>query len=176
MALLREHLRQDPDDAHARHWLGSVLLEAGDLEAAAVEWRRVRRMDAVSDRALGHASARARRRVEMAAASALARLPSPFAELIRDVAIVVEERPSSALVATAFDPRAYGLFEGPTHADRGMTDAPAAPTRIVLYFANLVADFEDDDALEEQVAITVAHEVGHYFGLDEDDMERLGLD
>mgnify|MGYP005813335487 CR=1 FL=1 len=50
-----------------------------------------------------------------------------------------------------------------------------APTRIVLFTSNLLASFADDD-LEEQVEITVLHEVGHYFGLDENDMVRLGLE
>jgi predicted Zn-dependent protease with MMP-like domain len=50
------------------------------------------------------------------------------------------------------------------------------PTRIVLYTANLTASCQDQDELEREVEITVLHEVGHYFGLDEDDMERLGLD
>lgn len=176
MSLLRRHLRDDPEDADARHWLGSLLLEAGQFRAAGAEWRRVRRLDMVSDRAHGHASTRARRRVEAAARRALAALPSPFAELIADVPVVVEERPSSELVAEGFDPRAYGLFEGPSHEDRGMTDAPPAPSRIVVFHANLAADFEDEAALEAQVGITVAHEVGHFFGLDEDDMLRLGLD
>jgi predicted Zn-dependent protease with MMP-like domain len=56
-----------------------------------------------------------------------------------------------------------------------VSDIPA-PTRIVLYACNLLAEFPDPVDLQEQVEITVLHEVGHYFGLDEDDMERLGLD
>jgi predicted Zn-dependent protease with MMP-like domain len=46
----------------------------------------------------------------------------------------------------------------------------------VLFVNNLLADFPDDDTLREEVEITLLHEIGHYFGLDEDDMVRLGLD
>jgi len=49
-------------------------------------------------------------------------------------------------------------------------------TRIVLFAENLALDFPDADDFEKQVRITVLHELGHYFGLDEDDMVRLGLD
>jgi predicted Zn-dependent protease with MMP-like domain len=52
----------------------------------------------------------------------------------------------------------------------------AAPTRIVLYACNLLAEFPEAEDLREQVEVTVLHEVGHFFGLDEDDLERLGLD
>ncbi len=82
----------------------------------------------------------------------------------------LEPRPSEELVREGFDPRAYGIFEGNMHDE----DAPV-PTCITLFTHNLLADF-DDDELEEQLEITILHEVGHYFGLDEDDMERLGLD
>ncbi|MEM6370356.1 MAG: metallopeptidase family protein [Myxococcota bacterium] len=176
IALLETHLQVEPGDADARHWLGKILLDLGRCRDAGTEWRRVRRADMVSDRALGVASVQTRDRVEAAAARACARLPQPFAKLTKDVPVLLEERPTSELVANGFDPRAYGLFEGPTHQDRGMVDVPPTPTRIVLYYANLAADFPDDEALEAQVAITVEHEVGHYFGLNEDDMERLGLD
>jgi predicted Zn-dependent protease with MMP-like domain len=46
----------------------------------------------------------------------------------------------------------------------------------VLYTANLLADSLDDEELKIEVETTVLHEVGHYFGLDEEDLERLGLD
>jgi predicted Zn-dependent protease with MMP-like domain len=51
-----------------------------------------------------------------------------------------------------------------------------APTRIVLFVNNLLADFPRDPLLSEQIEITLLHEIGHYFNLDEDDMVRLGLD
>ena len=77
----------------------------------------------------------------------------------------------AALVADGFDPRALGLFEGPTE---GTTDVPM-PTRIVLYAANLLAEFPEEPELSEQIEVTVLHEVGHFFNLDEEQLERLGL-
>ena len=75
-----------------------------------------------------------------------------------------------------FDPRALGLFEGADDAGQRSGEIQVAPTRIVLFYANLLASFPDEDALREEIDITIRHEVGHFFGLDEDDMERLGLE
>jgi predicted Zn-dependent protease with MMP-like domain len=80
------------------------------------------------------------------------------------------------LVREGFDPRNVGLFEGPMHKHES-GDSTGLPPRIVLYAANLTASLESDDpaALEREVEITVLHEIGHYFGLDEDRLEELGL-
>ena len=72
--------------------------------------------------------------------------------------------------------RALGLFEGPTHGETQAVDAAPIPTRIVVFADNLALDFPDPEDFADQVKITVLHELGHYFGLDEDDMVRLGLD
>ncbi|RPI57721.1 MAG: hypothetical protein EHM50_11480, partial [Lysobacterales bacterium] len=51
-----------------------------------------------------------------------------------------------------------------------------APTRIVLFCSNLLVGFPDRDELAEQIEITILHEIGHFFGLDEDAVARLGLE
>jgi predicted Zn-dependent protease with MMP-like domain len=51
-----------------------------------------------------------------------------------------------------------------------------APTRIVLYTENLLSLAEDDASLREEVETTVLHELGHFFGMEEEDLERIGLD
>ena len=65
------------------------------------------------------------------------------------------------------------MCEGPPCFDESVV--VEAPSRIVIFSSNLLVDFPDPEELAVQVEITVLHEVGHYFGLDEDDMERLGL-
>jgi len=113
-----------------------------------------------------------------AAEGAVASLPDAFRERLSEVPILVEPRPSEDLVREGFDPRALGLFEGPTHAEREQGEAAEAgePTRIVLFSANLASESLDEDQLRTEVATTVLHEVGHYFGLDEDELGRMGLD
>ena len=56
-----------------------------------------------------------------------------------------------------------------------LTDQPLDLDRILLYKRNLEKICRDEEELIDQIQITVRHEVGHYLGLDEDDLERLGL-
>jgi predicted Zn-dependent protease with MMP-like domain len=79
-------------------------------------------------------------------------------------------------VATGLDPRALGVFNGTPHAEGGATGGVAALTEIVLFRANIERVAEDEDELRDEVATTLLHEAGHFFGLDEAALARLGLD
>jgi predicted Zn-dependent protease with MMP-like domain len=165
-------LERDPQHADAHHALACAAQERGDERRAIEHFLRVYKLDARNDR-----EARIGTRAELDHIEAVARkvidaLPSPFAERLAHVPVVLERRPSRALVETGFDPRALGLFEGEAFA---LGNVPA-PTRIVLFVNNLLAEFPEDPELSEEIEITLLHEIGHFFGLDEDDMERLGLD
>ncbi|MGB1698589.1 MAG: metallopeptidase family protein, partial [Nannocystaceae bacterium] len=103
----------------------------------------------------------------------LTALPEEFSCRLENVPVVLEARPSRALVATGFDPRALGLFEGLADADA--EHAGPIPSRIVLFTRNLALEFPEKEELAEQVEITLLHEVGHFFGLDEEQVEALGL-
>lgn len=171
VAELKRVLEVDPDFADAHHTLGLLLEELSDEQGMIHHFLRTRALDAKSDRDRSLGSPEDIDRIERVARKTLEELPDEFASLLKSVPVILETRPSRALVESGFDPRAYGLFEGPEH---GEDDVPA-PTRVVLFTSNLLSSFGGDE-LDEQVEITVFHEVGHYFGLDEDDMARLGLD
>ena len=100
--------------------------------------------------------------------SALDGLPPPIAAGLRNVAIVVEEE-------NADDPDLYGLFEGVPLTEGGPL-AGDLPSRIAIYRRPLEADFPDADELREEIRVTVLHELGHYFGLDEDRLAELGYE
>jgi predicted Zn-dependent protease with MMP-like domain len=173
-AELRRVLEVDPDFADAHHALGLALEELGDEQGSIHHFLRTRALDAKLDKERGQSDARGKKEVdtiERVARETLEALPEPFLSKLSSVPVILETRPNRVLVEQGLDPRSLGLFEGPEH---GEDDIPA-PTRIVLFTSNLLSNFEAEE-LEEQVEITVLHEVGHYFGLDEDDMERLGLD
>jgi len=170
--LLRALIEQDPEHADAHYALAALAEERDDAAAMVAHHLQVLALDARQDQRTGVGDRAELDAIEAVAREVLEALPSPFAEKLAHVPVVLEARPSRDLVEDGFDPRALGLFDGPTHGDR---DTPA-PTRIVLYVNNLLVDFPDDDELGEQVEITLLHEIGHYFGLDEDDMVRLGLD
>jgi len=175
--LLERLVEEEPDFAEARHVLALVLEQLGEHEAAIRELLVVRRLDEASDRQEGFTLKDVDGPITATAEAVLGGLPDRFKKLVADVPIIVEERPSEDLVREGFDPRSLGLFSGPTHADRSGPDVMPAPTRIVLYAANLAAfaDPRDAEELRREVEITLLHEIGHYFGLDEDDLEALGL-
>jgi predicted Zn-dependent protease with MMP-like domain len=89
---------------------------------------------------------------------ALDSLPPKLAAALDNVAVVVEEE-------NADEPDLFGLFE----VDEYM------PARISIYRRPLEDDFGDDPArLEDEIRITVLHELAHYFGIDEDRLDELG--
>ena len=100
--------------------------------------------------------------------AALDDLPSEIAAGLRNVAVVVEEE-------NAEDPDLYGLFEGVPLTEGG-ADAGDLPSRIAIYRLPLEADFPDEVELRDEIRVTVLHELGHYFGLDEDRLTELGYE
>ena len=105
---------------------------------------------------------------------ALEGLPPELAELLDNVAIVVDDWPylSPPLVAQEED-TLYGLYEGVPLTERGAGYYGILPDKITIFRGPLERDF-CQDALEEQIRITVVHEVAHHFGFDEDRLEELG--
>ncbi|MBA2358502.1 MAG: metallopeptidase family protein [Actinobacteria bacterium] len=97
---------------------------------------------------------------------ALDSLPPRLAGALRNVAIVVQDEHPE-------DPDLFGLYEGVPLPERGDM-AGALPDRIAIYRVPLEETFDDPAELEEEIRITVLHELAHYFGLDEDRIEELG--
>lgn len=172
----RSAVARDPKFADGWHALGQVHEALGDHPEVVRCFLEVLRLDAHDDIGAGIGTREDRRFIAAVAEEVLEHIPEEFRDRIGNVPVVLEPRPARYLVEEGFDPRALGLFEGPTHFNQRGTEAAAAPSRIVLFYANLLASYPDEDDLREQVEVTILHEIGHYFGLDEDDMERLGLD
>jgi predicted Zn-dependent protease with MMP-like domain len=82
--------------------------------------------------------------------------------------VVVEEE-------NAEDPDLFGLYLGVPLVDRDSSYAGALPDKIAIYRRPLEEEFgEDPDVLEDEIRITVLHEVAHHFGIDENRLEELG--
>lgn len=176
-ALLERLVDDVPDYADARYLLGCCYEELEREPEKIEQFLEVHRLDAGLDAAIDEEeAAELENLIVETAEAALAELPGPFRERLAGVPILVEPRPSEELVREGFDPRALGLFEGPTHAEQTNAEITATPTRIALFSANLLAEAVDEEQLRDEVETTVLHELGHYFGLEEADMERLGLD
>lgn len=165
-----------PDLADARYALARLCEDAGEHAARVEHDLAVLRLDAAAHRRAGLGGRHHLALIEEIAGEVLDQLPEPFAERLTEVPIVLEARPSEAIVAEGFDPRAFGLFEGPDELGRqSFVTVDPRPTRIVVFFANLLDAFVDEDDLREQIEITLLHEIGHFFGLDEDQVDALGL-
>lgn len=106
---------------------------------------------------------------------ALEGLPPELSRLLDNVAIVVDEWPdySTPLVSGGPGDTLYGLYEGVPLTERGAGYYGVLPDKITIFRGPLERDF-DTTELEEQVRITVVHEIAHYFGFDEDRLEELG--
>lgn len=155
----------------ALHTLGRVHELTGDRAAMIAAWQEVRRLDLA---AAPGALVISEDDVEQIALQTLAELPPQIREKLERVPILIDDVPSEALVGDGLDPRLLGLFQGTPMPDDGAL-APTV-TNILLFRGNLQRACVDADHLAEEIRITVLHETAHYFGLDEDDLEALGLD
>jgi predicted Zn-dependent protease with MMP-like domain len=111
-------------------------------------------------------------------AQVLDRLPRQFREQLRNVEFVVERRPSAELLRSeGLDPRMdtlYGLYQGVPLPDRSSLEPPLLPDKISIFAEPLLRDFTDPEELREEIRLTVLHEIAHYFGMDEEEVEDLG--
>jgi len=104
-------------------------------------------------------------------------LPREMARRAAEVPVVYLPRPTKAMVRDdGVDPDLLGLFVGPNCAE-GVESGDPLPPEILLFLENLwdYAD-GDEDAFREEVRVTYYHELGHYLGLEEDDLEDRGLE
>lgn len=174
--LLEALVQSHPDLADARHSLALVYEALEERGLMIEQFQQVLELDRADDRRAGFRLEDTSGTIVSLVQRVVDGLPDEFRERLRSVPVVVEARPSLDLVSEGFDPRSVGLFEGSTHGEHSW-DVPGLPPRIVLYAANLVLSLDPDDPteLEREVEITVLHEIGHYFGLDEDRLDELGL-
>jgi predicted Zn-dependent protease with MMP-like domain len=111
-------------------------------------------------------------------ARVLDKLPRQFRKQLHNVEVVIEERPGEELFLDAgLDPEhdtLYGLYQGIPLPDRSSLYPPILPDKITIFSEPLLRDFPDPDELREQIRITVLHEIAHYFGFDDDEIDKLG--
>jgi predicted Zn-dependent protease with MMP-like domain len=105
----------------------------------------------------------------------LASLPRDLRKAARELPVLYERRPSPELVADGLDPELLGLFVGGAHPEDG--HATPLPPQILLFLDNLWEFSEADwEIYLDEVQTTFLHELGHYLGLDEIDLEDRGLE
>jgi predicted Zn-dependent protease with MMP-like domain len=160
-------------EADALHVLGRAHELAGDRPAMIAAWKEVRRLDLAAPPGEVHVS---EDEIERIAAATLAELPQHIRDRLERVPILIDDLPSEDILDDGFDPRLLGLFQGTPMPEDGTLAPVVSVTNILLFKRSLERFAEDVDHLAEEIRITVLHETAHYFGLDEDDLEALGLD
>ena len=114
-----------------------------------------------------------RRAFERLVAEVVEGLPSRFREKLANVAVVVAEHPTSdATHAVGLPPcdELLGLYEGTPYGERGSGYHLVVPDRITIYRQPILAACQTEAEVRDEIRTTVLHEIGHYFGLSDDDL------
>jgi predicted Zn-dependent protease with MMP-like domain len=110
---------------------------------------------------------------------ALRDVPEPFASHLRQIDIVVKRRPTPSDLDEADlgpDESMYGFYRGVPLTERDSGYNLVAPDIIDIYQEPLEEDFPDEEDLVDEIRVTVLHELAHFFGIDDDRLEELGMD
>jgi predicted Zn-dependent protease with MMP-like domain len=121
-------------------------------------------------------------------------LPMSVRELFDDAPLILEDRPTrTILIEFGLDPSddtLCGLYSGTPMTDRSVEGGPFSPDHIYIFREGVVQQaggwdpcidehghsIGGDDEIAEEIRITVLHELGHHFGLDEEDLLKMGYD
>jgi predicted Zn-dependent protease with MMP-like domain len=110
---------------------------------------------------------------------ALSELPPVFRKALDNVAVVVDEWPPDWLLDELGIPpedTLYGFYHGVPLPERSFQDSGNLPDKISIYRGPLEEDFPGREELWREIRVTLLHEIGHYFGMDEEELSRLGYE
>ena len=114
------------------------------------------------------------------ASRAIERIPRELRDFLENVVITVQPAPSAELLEEmGMDPEEdtlLGLYQGIALTERSATDPPLYPDTIFLFQEPLEEMCDSVEEIEEEIEITVVHEIAHHFGIDEDRLAELGYD
>ena len=113
---------------------------------------------------------------ERLVAEAILLIPKRFRAEMKNLAIVVEDEPSAELLEELeIEPpdSLFGLYQGTPLPERSWPYGNHLPDRITLFQKPIEQDCEDEDDICAVIGETLIHEVGHYFGLSEEEIEEI---
>jgi predicted Zn-dependent protease with MMP-like domain len=173
---LEEVLARAPDEPWAHHQLGLLAERRGEAAEAERRFARARKLD---PQAFPRPITVSRAEFERLAEAALEEIPERVRRYLSNVPITVEDLPSDDDLGghPPLSPTILGLFRGAPYGQKSSADPWShLPSSIVLFQRNLERAVASPQELEEQIAVTLTHEVGHFLGLDEDELAARGLD
>jgi predicted Zn-dependent protease with MMP-like domain len=117
-----------------------------------------------------------RERFERLVVEAVALIPKRFRREMKNLALVVEDEPTAALLdEMEIEPpdSLYGLYQGTPLPERSWAHGNTLPDSVTLFQKPIEEDCEDEDEVRAVIGETLIHEVGHYFGLSEEEIEEI---
>jgi predicted Zn-dependent protease with MMP-like domain len=118
-----------------------------------------------------------RQQFERLVVEAVTLIPKHFRREMNNLALVVEDEPSLELLEDMeIEPpdSLYGLYQGIPLPERSWTDGNRLPDKITIFQRPIEEDCEgDEDEIRAAIGETLIHEVGHYFGLSEEEIEEI---
>jgi len=117
-----------------------------------------------------------RERFQRLVVEAVALIPKRFRREMKNLALVVEDEPAPDLLADMeIEPpdSLFGLYQGTPLPDRTWAFGNNLPDRITLFQRPIEEDCEDEDEVRAVIGETLIHEVGHYFGMSEEEIEEI---
>jgi predicted Zn-dependent protease with MMP-like domain len=170
---MEKALKRDPQMTDALHGLALIAEERGDFKEMCRLYLQVRKADLAQPAPPWGIS---RERFEQLAEAALGELPARVRRLLKDVPILVADYPSVEVVAEGNDPRMLGLFSGVPYPEQAAIGG-ATPhlDGVFLYQRNIEQMCHNSDEVEDEIRKTLFHETGHFFGLNEEQLEEMGL-
>lgn len=174
-AALARAMEVDPQDPQASYWMALCVERKGQYDLAEEYFRQAHEAD---PEAYPLPTRVSRGEFEKAMREAWRELPEEIRGALKNLAVLVEDLPRDTHLKEyqpPLDPCLFGLYLGVPLPERSGSDPPRLPDTICLYQRNLERMCPDRDTLIEEIRITILHEVGHYLGFDEDDLEERGL-
>lgn len=172
-AYLEEACYLEPDFADGWHDLAVAHEALGNLSGMKAAFTQVFRLDQVE---LAMPSRFAPEEILAWADRSVRSLPGSVVAAVTELPIFVQDYPDDWILdEPPYDPRLLGLFDGPTYADLRGSEGGGVSPHVYLYQRNLERRCPDSRTMAEQVRITLHHEIGHFLGLDEEELHHRGL-
>jgi predicted Zn-dependent protease with MMP-like domain/thioredoxin-like negative regulator of GroEL len=174
--LLREMIAAEPEEPAGVYGLAEVLEHLGKPEEAEECYRRAHELDPENypiPMRLSHEA------FQEVVAEASASLPDELREHLEQIPVVVQDLPAEEALdptmGATVSPGVLGLFVGRSLREESVFEAPETPRTIYIYQRNLERACDTREELVDEIATTFYHELGHYLGLDEGDLEERDL-
>lgn len=162
------------DVADLHWWSGLCHDHSGNRAQAKIDFQQALQ----ADPALPPPSSISEEEVGTLVNAVIAALPEQIRNELDQIPIVIEDLPPGEVVRSSkgeVHPDILGLYTGQSLQERSWLDSGWAPSSIHIFRRNLERACTDEEQLREEIRITLLHELGHHFGLDEADLDQLGL-